>query len=311
MAKHERFHIKDLSMLKKELKRLKLDIPCQEETSILFNKVLLNNGIIVPNRFVVHPMEGFDASPNGTPGKLCFRRYGRYAAGGTGLIWFEACAVMHEARSNPSQLFINKDNVKVFKDLVSHTRNEARKSYDRNLKPVLILQLTHSGRYSKPDGKPRPIIAHHSPYLDPTHKLSKNYPLVTDEYLDGLQDVFVNAAKLAARAGFDGVDIKHCHRYLFSELLASFTRKKSKYGGSFKNRTRMLREIAFQIKREVPEVFCTTRMNVYDAIPYPYGFGVSKKSKFTPDLKEPLMRIDELKEMGFPVLNHSIGNPYY
>ena len=311
MAKHECFHIKSLSMLKDELKRLKLNIPFQEDTSILFEKLVLKNKVVVPNRFVVHPMEGFDSDPNGTPGKLSFRRYGRYAAGGTGLIWFEATAVMHEARSNPNQLYINKDNVNVFKDLVAHMRKEAKKSYDKDIKPVIVIQLTHSGRYSKPEGKPRPIIAHHSPYLDPMHNLPKDYPLVTDEYLDNLQDIFVNAAKLAAMAGFDGVDIKHCHRYLFSELLASFTRKKSKYGETYENRTRMIREIPKRIMKEVPEVFVTSRMNVYDAIPYPYGFGVSKKDKFTPDLKEPNMLIKELKEIGFPILNHSIGNPYY
>ena len=188
-------------------------------------------------------MEGFDAAPDGSPQELTFRRYRRYAAGGAGLIWFEATAILHEARSNPAQLYLHRGNVDVYRRLVEETRRAAREAFGRE--PILIVQLTHSGRYSKPAGVPVPLIAHHSAVLDPLHKLPADYPLVTDDYLDRLQDTYVEAARLAAEAGFDGVDIKSCHRYLLSELLASFTRE-GKYGGSFENRTRMLRETLTQ-----------------------------------------------------------------
>ncbi|MBC7186925.1 MAG: FAD-dependent oxidoreductase, partial [Calditrichaeota bacterium] len=176
---------------------------------------------------------------------------------------------------------------------------------------VCVLQLTHSGRYSKPTGKPAPIIAHHSKVLDPLHQLPPDYPLISDAELDRLQEMYVSAAKLAAQAGFDGVDIKACHRYLVSELLASFTRENSKYGGSFENRTRFLREVVHKITEQVPGVFVTTRLNVYDAIEYPYGFGVSRKDHKVPDLREPIRLVGMLKGLGMPVLNLSIGNPYY
>jgi NADPH-dependent glutamate synthase beta subunit-like oxidoreductase len=134
--------------------------------------------------------------------------------------------------------------------------------------------------------------------------------VVSDDYLDRLQDTYVEAAKLAVEAGFDGVDIKSCHRYLVSELLASFTRE-GKYGGSFENRTRLLRESLARIKDEVPDVFITSRMNVYDAISYPYGFGVDKDDYMVPDLAEPIELVRILHGMGIPVLNVSIGNPYF
>ncbi len=314
MAKHERFHIRTFNDLDYECRRLDISIPYQDDTSILFDSVPIRRETgshSTINRFAVHPMEGFDADESGTPQDLTFRRYGRYAAGGTGTIWFEATAVTPEGRSNPHQLHINTNNVNTYKQLVSSTRDKAHQEYGPNHNLVLILQLTHSGRYSKPYGKPEPIIAHRSPILDHLHSLPDDYPLVTDEYLDKLQGMFVDAAKLAAAAGFDGVDIKSCHRYLLSELLASHTRENSKYGGSFENRTRMLVETFRRIKNEVPEVFVTTRMNVFDAKPYPYGFGVSQKDRHIPDLSEPIRLVGLLKEIDLPILNLSIGNPYY
>ncbi len=305
--RHERFHIKTLDELREKIGDLGLDIPLGEDLSVLGEPLTLG-GRTVPNRFAVHPMEGFDSGPDGAPGPLSFRRYLRYARGGFGLIWMEATAVLHEARSNPCQLFMHEKNVDVFARLVEETRAAARERYGHEI--AMVLQLTHSGRYSRPDGIPAPIIAHRSPVLDPKHNLPADYPLVSDDYLDRLQNVFARAAKLAAQAGFDGVDIKSCHRYLLAELHASFTRE-GKYGGSFENRTRMLRETLARIAREEKGLFVTTRMNAFDAIRYPYGFGVDKEDYRVPDLAEPLRLVGELKELGVPLLNISIGNPYF
>jgi len=307
MEKHARFHLQSLEDLHAALDGLGLEIPTDEDVAILSEQVVVGP-LVAPNRLTVHPMEGFDAAPDGSPGELAFRRYRRYAAGGAGLIWFEATAVMNEARSNPGQFFINEKSVAAFAELVSATREAAGREHGRE--PVLILQLTHSGRYSKPAGVPAPIIAHHSHVLDPVMNLAEDHPLVTDAYLDELQDRFVDAAKLAAKAGFDGVGVKSCHRYLFSELLASFTRE-GKYGGPFENRTRMLRETVGRIASEVGALFVTTRMNVYDAISYPYGFGVSREHSHVPDLEEPIALARMLVALGIPVLNVSIGNPYF
>ena len=275
MSKHARFNFKNKDGLHKKISQLGVDIPLSGDIDILFDPVKIGRYQTV-NRFVVHPMEGFDADTKGTPGDLAFRRYTRYAAGGSGLIWFEATAVVPEARSNAHQFTLHKGNVDVFKRLVEETRKAAFQTFGPRHSLILILQLTHSGRYSKPEGKPVPIIAHHSEVLDPLHHLDDNYPLITDKELDVLQDRFVEAAHLAAGAGFDGVDIKACHRYLVSELLASFTRENSRYGGSFENRTRFLLETAQRIKDRVKGLFITSRLNVYDAIEYPFGFGIDR-----------------------------------
>jgi 2,4-dienoyl-CoA reductase (NADPH2) len=304
---HKRFRYRDVGELQKDLESLGLDIPTgTEDVSILFDPIRVA-GRTLSNRFAVQPMEGFDAEDDGAPGKLAFRRYERYARGGSSLIWFEATAVLREARSNPDQLWINEGSVRAFGELVAHTRKSAREAMGHEV--LLVLQLTHSGRYSKPAGLPKPLIAHHSAVLDPLGRIPPDYPVVTDEYLDRLQDTFVAAARLAARAGFDGVDLKACHRYLVSELLASHTRE-GRYGGSFGNRTRMLLETATRIAREVEGIFVTTRMNACDGIPYPWGFGVDRSSVPRPDLAEPLELIRRLRGLDIPVLNVSVGNPY-
>jgi NADPH-dependent glutamate synthase beta subunit-like oxidoreductase/2,4-dienoyl-CoA reductase-like NADH-dependent reductase (Old Yellow Enzyme family) len=307
MSEHQRFAYRSLTELRADIARLGLGIPTQEEVGILGQPVSIGRNQL-PNRFAVHPMEGFDSDTKGAPGPLSFRRYRRYAEGGAGLLWFEATAVLWEARSNPGQLWLHEGNVDVYARLVEETRRAAREAWGRE--PVLVLQLTHSGRYSKPAGVPRPLIAHHSPILDPLHRLPPDYPLVTDDYLDRLQEHFVAAARLAARAGFDGVDIKGCHRYLAAELHASFTRP-GRYGGSFENRTRLLRETMTRIRDEALGLFVTTRLNAYDAIAHPYGFGVSTYDHRVPDLSEPLRYVEMLREIGIPLLNLSIGNPYY
>jgi len=310
MSGHARFKFKDKYELLKKADALGIDLPFSDDISILFERVKIAEKTL-PNRFAVHPMEGFDADINGTPGELSFRRYRRYAAGGSGLIWFEATAVNREGRSNPHQLMISSENAGVYKRLVEETRAAAAKKFPASHDLLLVLQLTHSGRYSKPYGKPKPIIAHHSRVLDPIHHLPEDYPLISDAELDALQEVYVSAAQLAADAGFDGVDIKACHRYLVSELLASFTRTESKYGGSLENRSRFLMETATKIRQRVKNIFVTSRLNVYDAIPHPFGFGMATDESMREDLIEPKRLVKQLAELGYPLINLSIGNPYF
>ncbi len=231
---------------------------------------------MVPNRLACHPMEGCDGLVNGAPSDLTLRRYKRFGAGGgAGLIWFEACAMLKESRANPLQLWIHEKVLGDFKDMVAMTREAAQESMGHD--PFLVLQLTHSGRYSRPVKKPQPIIAHHSEILDPIHKLPPDYPLITDEELDRLQDVYVAATQMAKDVGFDAVDIKSCHRYLMSELFASFTRENSRYGGAYENRVRLLLETVSKIRKLIPDFEVTSRLNVYDAISHPYGWGVDQE----------------------------------
>ena len=237
--------------------------------------------------------------------------YNTFSRGGAGLLWFEATAVVREGRANPRQLWIHNKNVHSFEKLVNMSRKSASESLGSKHKPLMILQITHSGRYSKPSGKPEPIIAQHSGILDKLHNLPEDYPIISDDELDKLKEKYLEAAHLAKKAGFDGVDIKSCHGYLLIELLGSFTRKNSRYGGSFENRSRFLLEVVEDIKNELPELIVTSRLNVFDAYAYPYGFGIDKEDYLKPDLSEPILLIEKLKKLGVPGINVAIGNPYY
>ena len=307
---HETFQFHSLDDLRRRIAELGLDLEADDDISLLL-KPLKAGDFVLPNRLVVLPMEGCDAMADGSPDELTYRRYRRFAAGGAGLLWFEATAVVPEARANPRQLWIHGGNVSAFASLVEDARRSAREAWGPRHRPVLVLQLTHSGRYSKPGRRAQPIIAHHSRFLDPCHSLPPDYPLISDDELERLQDRYVEAAECARRAGFDAVDVKACHRYLVSELLASHTREGSRYGGSFENRSRFLRQVAARVRDRVPGLVVTTRTNVYDAMEYPYGFGVDREDASKPDLREPLELVRYFRDLGAPLINLTVGNPYF
>ena len=227
------------------------------------------------------------------------------------MIWVEATAVTSEGRANPRQLWINNQSVEDFKRLRRTITLSALDHNNKEQQPFTILQLTHSGRQSNPAGTASPIIAHHSAILDSKDDLQQIYPVISDKELDALQDKYVLAAQLAYNCGFEAVDIKACNGYLIHELLFSYSRKNSKYGGSFENRTRFLREVVDKIKHEVPEIIVTTRLSIYDGIPYPWGWGMKIDGSLKADLSEPVRLISMLHDAGMELINIALGNPYY
>lgn len=311
MSKHEKFAFKELSEIKKRVEELGVKIHFQDDLSPLSEPVTIGSRR-APNAFAVLPMEGCDSNEDGSPSEFVRRRYRRFAAGGAGLIWWEACAVVTEGKANPFQMMITEENTEKFAEALKESRNAAKVSMGEDFEAVHILQLTHSGRYSRPfRTKGSPIIAQHDPLLDSRGGIRENDPVVTDEYLDSLPAFYAKAALCAKKAGFDGVDIKACHRYLMSELLASFTRP-GKYGGSFENRTRLLRDSIRAVKEVVGDDFIIAcRFNVFDAHPYPYGFGCDKEEFWKFDTAEPLALVKMLCEEGIELLSNSAGNPYY
>ncbi len=306
----KKFNYKNLEEVMNESKELGLDLHFSENVKVLGRKVKINDRIL-PNSLAIHPMEGADGEPDGSPGELTKRRYDRFSQGGAGLLWFEAVAVTPEGKANPRQLAINDNNWGNFKELFEDMMSNARKTNGDDFEPLCIMQLTHSGRFSKPEGKFAPILGCHDPYLDEKYGIDENYPIIQDDELVALEDKYVKAAVLAQKAGFHGVDVKCCHRYLASELLSGFTRK-GKYGETFEGRTRFLLNIIDKIRERLGDDFIiTTRLNVYDAIAYPYGWGVDKEDYNKYDLSEPIKLIKILYQKGVRMINISMGTPYY
>jgi len=310
MSAHERFRFRTARGLLAKAEALGIALPFSKDIEVLFAPAAVGRAT-VSNRLIVHPMEGSDADARGAPSELTFRRYRRFAEGGCGLIWFEAAAVAEEGRANPRQLLIDQTTVDEFKRLVEETRRAARVQSLSPRDVLLILQLTHSGRFSKPRGTPSPVIAQRNPFLDPLHRLPADYPTISDEALVRLQETYITAASLAAEAGFDGIDLKACHGYLISELLGARTRTDSRYGGPLENRTRFLDEIARGIKSRVPQLLIASRFGAYDALPYPYGFGADPARPGIPDLTEPLATVRRLRDAGLDLINVTAGIPSY
>ena len=307
---HAPFRLADLNELRDAVAQLGLDISVEEDTSYLARTVSVADRV-VPNSMCIQPMEGCDGTADGAPDTLTFRRYRRFAAGGAGLLWFEACAVVPEGRANPRQIWLHHDTKDEFARLLEECRKAAVESMGDEHTPFAVLQLTHSGRYSRPVDEPAPVLAFHDPLLDADRGIPADYPVISDDELEGLEDAYVAAAKLAFEAGFDAVDVKSCHRYLLNELLAAHTRK-GRYGGSYENRTRFLRNVVGKILAEVgADRTVTCRLGIHDAHPYPYGWGMDKDDPSKPDLSEPKRLVQELHELGMPMIDITMGNPYF
>lgn len=303
---HEKFHYHSLEEVREKLQELGVNFPLSEHISVLAEPLQVC-GRTIANRIAFQPMEGCDGTAQGSPDELTRRRYERFAKSGAGLIWFEATAVVREGRANPRQLWIKPETVDDFKRFVEEMRETAVK--ENGVNPVIIMQATHSGRYSKPDGVPAPIIAYNNPLFEKDAPIAAER-IITDDRLQELEEMYAQAAALAQEAGFDGIDIKCCHRYLNNELLSAYTRP-GRYGGSFENRTRFFRN-AYASARSAakPGFIVTSRMNAYDGFPYPYGFGVAEGGGTQPDMSEPKRLVGMLIEQGLELLDITIGNPY-
>jgi NADPH2 dehydrogenase len=324
------FKYKTLDDLRLDAQRLGLPIEFDDDLTPLASPVPIGP-LRAGNSIAIQPMEGCDGTTDGCPGVLTVRRYERFGAGGAKIIWGEATAVSEEARANPRQLIINDQTARPLEQMLGACRAAHRTHVGPDDDLVVGLQLTHSGRYSYQ----KPLIAMHDPLLDPCTVADKgsgrtvtaDYPILNDGELEALEDRYVAAARLAFGIGFDFVDIKQCHRYLLSELLAAKVRP-GRYGGSFENRTRFVRNVIGKIRNALPNAVICSRVNVYDGVPYrrnsengaaevcPFGlpvrssFGADERNPLHEDLTEPKQLLGLLRDCGVPMVNITMGNPY-
>lgn len=290
--KHEPYAYTKKSDFLTDAARLGRGLPFLEDRSVL-NRTLEVDGKIIPNRLLAQPIEGGDALESGAPSERTVKRYCELAAGGSGVIWMESISVNQEGKSVPRQMWLREETKEAFSDLVTKIHETKKDTF-------IIAQLTHSGRNSNPDGKKLAVCAFENPCLP-----KDNYRIITDEELEQLREDYISAAVLAQQAGFDGVDIRACHGYLLNELFAAYHRD-GQYGGTFENRTRLLRDIIRGVK-ERTDLTIAVRMNVTDGLPYPYGWGCEKKNVWVQDMSEPLKLVRELERQGVSIINVSAG----
>lgn len=189
--------IKDIKELKEKCEKLGIELPFSNNIEALKQGLRIGEKDLA-NRIAIQPMEGCDGEPNGAVSTLTERRYKRFAESGAAMIWFEATAVVPEGRANPRQLYINEHTKDSFKVLVDKIKEISIKA--NGFEPMIICQLTHSGRHSKPNGKPEPLTAYRNPVFEKAQGI-ENPPVLSDDYLDALPQKFAKAAMLAEDCG--------------------------------------------------------------------------------------------------------------
>lgn len=284
----------------------------------------------IGNRFSILPMEGWDGTPDGRPSDLTVRRWKHFGESGAKLIWGgEAVAVRHDGRANPNQLISNDQTAAELEKLRQVLLDAHKEKCGRTDDLLIGLQLTHSGRFARPNDKKHlePRILYRHPLLDKKFGITSDSLIFTDAEIDDLIGDFVRAAKRAEAAGYDFVDLKHCHGYLGHEFLSATTRP-GKYGGSFENRTRFLRELVTSIRRVAPGLKFGVRLSAFDFLPfkmgadkigvpeefdglYEHAFGGDTDNPLTINLAETFQFFDLLGELGIRLVCVSAGSPYY
>jgi NADPH2 dehydrogenase len=330
--------LKDVAAFRGRLAELGLALPVDErvltaaEGSPLARPMTVA-GFEVGNRWCIHPMEGWDANRDGSPSEYTLRRWRNFGRSGAKLIWGgEAAAVRPDGRANPHQTLAIESNRAGLAALRRELLDAHREAFGNTNGLFVGLQLTHSGRFCKPDDHHRaePRIAYHHPLLDQKFNIDPQDDSVvwTDAEIEKLIDDYVAAARVARDAGFQFVDVKACHGYLLHEFLSA-RRRPGPYGGDLAGRSRVLTTIINRVRNELPQLALGVRLSVFDSVPYatsrelgrpmdyatllPYedGFGVAADDPLQMDLSEPLELMRTLVELGVAMINLTCGSPYY
>lgn len=335
--------LKTVDAFQSHLTSLGIHIPCDSQilTGVQspLRAPLIRGALTIGNRIAVQPMEGWDATRDGAPSENTSRRWQRFGRSGGKLIWGgEAVAVCHEGRANPNQLLASPRTQKGVAELRTALRHEHIQTAGSDDGLLIGLQLTHSGRYCRPNEytRPEPRILYRHPLLDQRLNLPPDYPLLSDGEIESIIEDFHRAAVMAWQSGFDFVDIKHCHGYLGHEFLSAHTRQ-GRYGGSFEGRTRFLQEVVQGIRSLAPGLHIGVRLSAIDSVPfhndqknggsrkssagtpesytdllpYRWGFGLNPLNPTDADLTEPVRFLSLLEDLGIQLVNITAGSPYY
>ncbi len=257
-------------------------------SSILFTPISLGT-LRLSNRIIVPPMCQYSAE-NGVASEWHAMHYGSLAASGAGMVVVEATAVSPEGRISPQDLGLWSDETEAaLKRMLDGIR-----TYSDT--PVAI-QLAHAGRKASqhrpwdpeagkavPPAKGGwlPVAPSALPYSpsDPT-------PEALDEAgIARIAEAFAEAARRAARIGFDAVEVHAAHGYLLHEFLSPVSNKRTDaYGGGPKRRMRMPLEVFAAVRRAFPkEKPVGLRLSGSDWVPG--GWDVDDSTAFVRELRK-------------------------
>jgi anthraniloyl-CoA monooxygenase len=227
-------------------------------------------GVTLKNRVVVSPMAQYSCE-DGMSGDYHLAHLGARALGGAGLVFAEMTCVSPDARITPACPGLwNDAQGAAWRRIVEHvhTSSSAR----------IAMQLGHAGPKGStrvpwegedlplPDGNWPLISASPQQYLDGISQVAQ---AMTRADMDRVREDFVSAARRAADAGFDWLELHCAHGYLLSAFISPLTNHRDDdYGGSLENRLRYPLEV-FTVLREVWPLDrpMSVRISAHDWVP--------------------------------------------
>ncbi|MHA1679444.1 MAG: oxidoreductase [Promethearchaeota archaeon] len=259
--------------------------------------------MIVQNRFLAQPLERNNARDDGTFSESLLESYRGMARGSWGLIVMETTAIKPDQKCRRHALVL-ADGAENDQSWTSFFK-EMKGIGETGSETLWIVEISAAG--SKNISGARKSL-----YKDQMG--AKNIPVMTTGEIDELLDAYVHATRLAYERGSDGIDFKMCHGYFSSLFLRPNNRRDDGYGGSFKNRTRFLREYMKRARNEVGDknFIWTTRMNGWDGA-IPGGFGMAGPAgsglEWVRDRSEVHELYKLLADLKFDLVNVSGGIP--
>jgi 2,4-dienoyl-CoA reductase-like NADH-dependent reductase (Old Yellow Enzyme family) len=222
----------------------------------LFDSLTIR-GVTFANRIVVSPMCQYSCE-DGFATDWHLVHLGSRAVGGGGLVFTEATAVEARGRISPQDLGLWRD---------AHIEPLARiTQFIHGQRSVAGIQLAHAGRkasMSRPwegDSKLEESAGGWRDVVAPSAiPFSASYPMPIALTTDGIAAVvraFGEAARRAREAGYRVIELHGAHGYLLHEFLSPLSNQRTdRYGGSFENRTRIVRETVEAVRAQWPERF--------------------------------------------------------
>src|SRR6185503_7165256 len=203
--------LKTVEDFRKHVASLGIELPCEDQIVSGIASPLVQpvgqttiNGKKIGNRWAIQPMEGWDGKTTGGVTDEVRRRWQRFGESGAKLIYGgEAMAVRPDGRANPNQLIIVEQNKKDLAEIREILVRAHKEHYGKADDLVIGFQLTHSGRFCKPNDKfqMEPRVAYRHPILDKKFKVTSDEQVFTDSEIDELIQCYIRAAKVAWDVG--------------------------------------------------------------------------------------------------------------